>query len=284
MSTHTHRFGARLTEAIARHGRLCVGVDPHPHLLRDWGLSDDVTGLQEFGQRILDAAVGRVGILKPQVAFFERLGPAGLSVLAELQRAARQEGLLVIADAKRGDIGSTMAGYADAWLDPEAELAADALTVSPYLGFGSLRPALEAARRHGAGLFVLALTSNTEGRQVQLARTEGGTVAAQIAAEAAEENSRVAADGADLGDVGLVVGATTAGLAAQAGVDLTAGAMPLLAPGFGAQGATAADLRAGFGAAYPQVVVNSSRGILAAGPDVAALAGAIERTVAELAD
>ncbi|GAA1169410.1 orotidine-5'-phosphate decarboxylase [Nesterenkonia xinjiangensis] len=283
MSTGVPRFGARLAEAIARHGRLCVGIDPHPHLLQAWGLNDDVSGLREFGSRVLEAAMGRVGVIKPQVAFFERRGPAGLAVLAELQQEARREGLLVIADAKRGDIGSTMAGYADAWLAPEAELAADALTVSPYLGFGSLRPALEVARRHGAGLFVLALTSNPEGREVQLARTEDGTVASRIAAQAAAENPAPQIDGA-LGDVGLVVGATTAGLAEEAGVDLTAGAMPLLAPGFGAQGATAEDLRTGFAEAHRQVVVNSSRGILAAGPDVAALTAAVRRTAEELAD
>ncbi|GAA3056882.1 MULTISPECIES: orotidine-5'-phosphate decarboxylase [Actinomycetes] len=282
MSERPPQFGARLAEAIRRHGRLCVGVDPHAALLTQWGLADDVAGLREFGRRVLDAAVGRVGIIKPQVAFFERFGPAGLSVLAELQQAARREGLLVIADAKRGDIGSTMAGYAEAWLDPDAALAADALTVSPYLGFGSLSPAVEAARRHGAGLFVLALTSNPEGREVQLARDAHGTVAAGIAAQAAAEND-VVDDGA-LGDIGLVVGATTAGLAEEAGVDLTAGAMPLLAPGYGAQGATAQDLRRGFGPAHRQVVVNSSRGILAHGPDVASLTAAIDRTVADLGD
>lgn len=286
MSTATPRFGARLAGAVQRHGRLCVGIDPHAGLLREWGLGDDIAGLREFGSRVLEAAVGRVGIVKPQVAFFERLGPAGLGVLAELQQAARREGLLVIADAKRGDIGSTMAGYADAWLDPGAELAADALTVSPYLGFGSLGPAVEAAHRHGAGLFVLALTSNPEGREVQLARDEHGTVAARIAAQAAAQNLGGTSSGeaGALGDIGLVVGATTAGSAAEAGVDLTAGAMPLLAPGYGAQGATARDLREGFGSAHPQVIVNSSRGILSQGPEVSALAAAIDRTVEDLVD
>ena len=278
MTAPPQSFGSRLATTMQRHGQLCVGIDPHPELLGAWGLADDAAGLNEFCERTLDAVVGTVGIVKPQVAFFERLGPAGMQVLAEFQRTARAEGLLVIADAKRGDIGSTMAGYADAWLDPAGEFAADALTVSPYLGFGSLRPAMDAALHHGSGLFVLALTSNLEGREVQLARGEGGAVASRIAAQAAAENQTAGDPGAALGHIGLVVGATTAQLAVEHDVDLRAGRMPLLAPGYGAQGGSVDDLRRGFGETYPQVVVNSSRAILREGPDRRALRTAIERT------
>lgn len=272
-------FGARLAEAMGRHGRLCVGIDPHPGMLAGWGLPDDAAGLKEFGLRVISAAAGRVGVVKPQVAFFERYGVAGMRALAEIQQEAHGRGLLVISDAKRGDIGSTMAAYAEAWLNPDSEFAADALTVSPFLGFGSLSPAVEAAHAYGAGLFVLALTSNPEGHEVQLAGTGGKTVAGRIIEAVAQANGT----GEPLGDIGLVVGATTASLADQHGIDLTAGRPPILAPGYGAQGATAAGLQEGFGAAYQdQVLVNASRSILAAGPEVDDLIAAVEEARAEL--
>lgn len=284
-------FGHRLAAAMRAHGRLCVGLDPHPELLGAWGLTQDAAGLREFSARVLQACEGRVGVLKPQVAFFERFGVAGMQVLSEVQHQAREAGMLVIADAKRGDIGSTMAGYAEAWLNPDGDFAADALTVSPYLGFGSLQPAIDAAARHRAGLFVLALTSNPEGQQVQLARdAQGVTVAGQIAGAAAaastalSQTTAASAADAELGSIGLVVGATTAGLAAQHGIDLAAGRMPLLAPGYGAQGADTQTLRAGFGERWTeQVLVNSSRGILGQGPDLDSLTSAIALAQADLA-
>ncbi|WP_300342962.1 orotidine-5'-phosphate decarboxylase [Nesterenkonia sp.] len=282
-------FGTRLAAALGEKGPLCVGLDPHPEILSDWGLSPDAAGLREFGQRVIEAASGRVGVIKPQVAFYEAHGPAGMQALTETISYARHAGLLVIADAKRGDIGSTMTAYAEAWLNPERDFAADALTVSPYLGFGSLQPAVEAAERHQAGLFVLTLTSNPEGQDVQLARLQHHvaqvarahrTVAGQVAAEAARRNT--AASAAPLGHIGLVVGATTAHLAVQHQIDLTAGSPPLLAPGYGAQGADAQQLRRSFGRVWDQVVVNSSRGILTAGPEVADLRAAIESSRADL--
>lgn len=275
-------FGARLTAAMEQHGRLCVGLDPHPGMLASWGLSDDAAGLREFGHRVIGAAAGRAGVIKPQVAFFEHYGVSGMQALAEIQQEAREAGLLVVADAKRGDIGSTMAAYAEAWLNPESEFAADALTLTPFLGFGSLSPAVEAAQRYGAGLFVLALTSNPEGHEVQLAQREQVTVTEQIVRAVAQADGGSAERQGRLADIGLVVGATTAGLAAEHGIDLTAGSVPILAPGYGAQGATAQSLRDDFGSAYSQVLVNASRSILAAGPDEAALAGAVEKTAAEL--
>lgn len=296
------RFGQRLAQAMERHGHLCVGIDPHPGLLPQWGLSDDAAGLREFGLRLIDAAAGQAAAVKPQVAFFEAYGPAGMVVLGELIAGAREQGLLVVGDAKRGDIGSTMAAYAQAWLDPSSPWAVDALTVTPYLGCGSLQPAVETAAAHGAGLFVLSLTSNPEGAQVQLATHEGvdgtlKTVAGSVADFAAACNagalqgssgaagaelSSAEFSGAGLGDVGLVVGATTAHLAQEHGIDLTRGRLPLLAPGYGAQGATAVQIRDSFGAAWPQVLVNSSRGIAAAGPDAAGLRAAVAAAQAEL--
>ncbi|MDM7831203.1 orotidine-5'-phosphate decarboxylase [Cellulomonas edaphi] len=261
-------FGERLAAAMDEHGPLCVGIDPHASLLADWGLPDDASGLRSFARTVMEAVGGRVAAVKPQAAFFERHGSAGVAVLEEVVAAGRETGTLVVVDAKRGDIGSTMGAYADAFLRDGSPLAGDALTVSPYLGFGSLDPAVDLALSSGRGLFVLCLTSNAEGAQVQHARTaEGASVAAVMAARAAALN----ADAAVMGSIGLVVGATVGDAAARTGTDLSAVNGPLLAPGVGAQGAGADELAAVFGPARRQVLASSSRGVLRAGPDVAGL-------------
>ena len=267
-----------------RRGQLCVGVDPHPELLAGWGLNDDAAGLERFSLTVLDAVQDHAAALKPQVALFERHGSAGLAVLERLLAACADAQMLSIADAKRGDIGSTMAAYADAWLRDGSALAADAVTLSPYLGFESLRPALDLARANGRGVFVLALTSNPEGASVQHAGGGAGqSVAAQVVQAAAAENAGDGeADG--LGFVGLVVGATVgAGVLAELGIDLAASGAPLLTPGLGAQGATAADLHRTFAGAWPNVLATSSRGILKAGPEPRLLRDAAARTAEELA-
>ena len=280
-------FGRRLAQAMETAGPLCLGVDPHPGLLRQWGLSDTPAGLEAFSLTALEAAVGpegpRVAAIKPQVALYERHGSAGLAALERLLAAARDAGVLTIADAKRGDIGSTMDGYAAAWIADASPLAADAVTLSPYLGFGTLVPTIRAAHEAGRGVFVLALTSNPEGREVQHVG-EGsaeGSVARRIAAAAAAENAALRGDDA-WGPVGLVLGATVAAEADRLGLDLPALGGPLLAPGFGAQGATARGMRADFGTAWPQVLATSSRGILSAGPSVASLVDTIEENRAAL--
>jgi len=269
-------FGERLQAAFDTGGNLCVGIDPHAFLLAEWNLTDDAAGLREFGLRVVDAAATRVAIVKPQVAFFERHGSAGFAVLEEVLRAARAAGLLVIADAKRGDIGSTFDGYAAAWLTPGSPLEADALTVSPYLGIGSVEGPRTIAAQHGKGLFVLAATSNPEALGLQTSRgASGATVAAGIVEEVQHWNS---AD-AGLGSVGIVLGATLAlddfGIA-----DL--GNTPVLAPGFGHQGAQVSDLRSLYGTAAGNVLVSASRSILAAGPS--GIAAAIEQQATEVAE
>ncbi|ACZ30736.1 orotidine 5'-phosphate decarboxylase [Xylanimonas cellulosilytica DSM 15894] len=271
-------FGARLAAAMDDLGPLCVGIDPHSALLAAWGLGDDVVGLREFSLRVVDAVGGRVAAVKPQAAFYERHGSAGVAVLEETIAAARAAGTLCIVDAKRGDIGSTMGAYAEAFLRDGSPLAGDALTVSPYLGFGSLTPAAELAAQTGRGLFVLCLTSNKEGFEVQHARTaDGVTLAASVAAQAAVLN----AGATPLGSVGLVVGATIGDAVAATGTDLEAVNGPLLAPGVGAQGAGATELATVFGNARRQVLASSSRGVLSAGPDTAALRAAAEAAVGE---
>ncbi|WP_308199963.1 orotidine-5'-phosphate decarboxylase [Actinotalea sp. C106] len=289
--TPTTTFGQRIGRAMAEHGPLCVGIDPHPGLLAAWGLPDDATGLRSFAMTVVEALAGRVAALKPQSAFFERHGSAGIAVLEEVLAAARGAGTTqVVLDAKRGDIGSTMAGYADAYLAEGAPLACDALTVSPYLGFGSLGPAVEVAARTGRGLFVLALTSNPEGAEVQHAvlptgyAAGGSAVARTVARAAAELNAaETARTGAALGSVGLVVGATVGSAADRLEMDLEQVRGPLLAPGVGAQGAGAAEIAQVFGAARHGVLASTSRAVLGAGPDPRHLLDAARRAADEVA-
>lgn len=261
-------FGDRLAQAMEQKGPLCVGIDPHPALLRDWGLADRPESLLTFGQAVLEACGPLAATLKPQVALFERHGSAGLAALEQLQRQAAEAEVLLIADAKRGDIGSTMAAYADAWLGEGRPLATDAVTLSPYLGFESLRPALDLAQATGRGTFVLALTSNPEGQSVQHVGGDQSVAGAIIAAAQAENSSQT---WSEMGSCGLVVGATVGQALNKLKIDLTGFNGPILSPGFGAQGASAADLYQVFAGLESQVLVNSSRGILAAGPDLSAL-------------
>lgn len=272
------RFGERLRAAMDAHGPLCVGIDPHPGLLRDWGLPQDALGLARFADTCVEALAGHVAVVKPQSAFFERFGAAGVAVLERTLAALREAGTLSLLDVKRGDIGSTMEAYAHAYLAADAPLRADAVTLSPFLGYGSLRPAVDLARAGGRGVFVLALTSNPDGPSVQHARAGAGSVAESVVAGARADN----ADARDLGDVGLVVGATVGSAVGDLGLDLAASRAPLLAPGLGAQGGTAADLRGVFGPATGQVLASASRSVLGAGPDVAALRRAARHTAGEL--
>jgi len=293
-------FGHRLGEAFAKYGQLCVGVDPHAALLEDWGLADDVRGLETFAKTVVQAAAGRVGIIKPQVSFFERFGSRGFAVLEELGQQAQEAGLLVIMDAKRGDIGSTMEAYFEAWLGKSAPFHSDALTVSPYLGLGSLKPTMAAAFERGKGVFVLSATSNPEGAALQTAQVPGPTsiddagntvqgdnltVAAAIWGGLEQINAVTAGPGELLGSAGAVLGATLNlnkfGMGSVTSVP-QAVQTPILAPGFGAQGARLADTGRLFGAAAGQVIASVSRSVLGAGAD--GLIEAIETAKAELAE
>ena len=268
-------FGTRLHAAIAARGPLCAGIDPHAALLQQWGLADDVAGLERFALTAVEGLAPHVSVIKPQSAFYERFGSRGIAVLERVIAESRDAGALVLLDVKRGDIGSTSQAYADAYLDPSSPLASDAITVSPYLGFGSLGPLVETARRRGAGLFVLALTSNPEGPEVQAATVAGGgTVAGAML-----DHLRTLNDGAEpLGSFGAVVGATIDDPAER--LDING---PLLAPGYGAQGGTVADLRRIFGDAAGAVLPSSSRELLRHGPDARRLADAARRANDELA-
>jgi orotidine-5'-phosphate decarboxylase len=269
-------FGERIRAALSAHGPLCVGIDPHPALLSEWGLGHDAAGVREFGLRTVDAAAGRVGVVKPQVSFFERFGSAGFAALEEILAAARAAGLIVIADAKRGDIGTTMDAYAAAWLTPGSTLEADALTVNPFLGVGTLTSTFALAELHGKGVFVLAATSNPEAGSVQRALTGNRTTSAEIIREVSERNAATTPAG-QWGSLGFVVGATVDW--SDAGIAPFAPPAPILGPGFGQQGAGPADLPIRFGPAAAWVIASESRSILSAGP--AGLVAVIERRVAE---
>ncbi|MEO6885348.1 MAG: orotidine-5'-phosphate decarboxylase [Jatrophihabitantaceae bacterium] len=272
----TTPFGARLDAAVTARGPLCVGVDPHPALLEAWGLPDDASGLAAFADTCVEAFGTQAALVKPQSAFFEAYGAAGIAVLERTVAAFRAAGALVVLDVKRGDIGSTMTSYARAYLDPAAPLASDAITLSPYLGVGSLDPAFELCERHGTGAFVIALTSNTQGPQVQHARAADGRTVAQVVIDELAERNRGAQP---FGSLGVVVGATIGDSVAR--LDGLNG--PFLVPGIGAQGGTAEDVRRIFGVALPAVVPSVSRGVLRHGPTVADLRAAVQKQVEEFA-
>jgi orotidine-5'-phosphate decarboxylase len=261
-------FGARLAEAKARRGPLCLGIDPHPDLLRAWDLPTTPDGLAAFCDICVDAFSG-FAVVKPQVAFFEAYGAAGFAVLERTIAALRAAGVLVLADAKRGDIGSTMAAYATAWAG-DSPLAADAVTASAYLGFGSLRPLLEAAAAHDRGVFVVAASSNPEGATVQRAAFDGRTVSQLIVDQAAVVNR--SATGSEPGYVGVVVGATV-----FEAPDVSELGGPVLVPGLGVQGGRPEELGGLGGAAPGQLLPAVARGVLRAGPDVSELRAAGER-------
>lgn len=256
-------FADRVAEAVGRTGPLCAGIDPSSALLAAWGLADDTGGLRRFSLACVEAFAGVVPVVKPQVAFFERHGAAGVAVLEELIAEAGRAGLLVIGDAKRGDIASTAAAYADAWLGEASPLAVDAVTALPYMGLGSLEPLVATAHRHGRGVIVVVRGSNPEGRPLQEAVTAGGAAVEDVLLEGiARWNDELG------GTVGAVVGATLAPsrfpLSQLNGV--------ILAPGVGAQGAGPDDVAARFAGCRPGTVLPSaSRSVLGAGPDPGAL-------------
>jgi orotidine-5'-phosphate decarboxylase len=269
-------FGARLTAALDARGPLCVGIDPHTALLEAWGLPADADGLARFADICVEAFAGSVAVVKPQSAFFELHGAAGIAVLERTVAAARAAGALVLLDVKRGDIGSTVAAYAQAYLHPAAPLAVDAITVSPFLGVGALEPVFDLCAQHDGGAFVLALTSNPEGAQVQRARAEDGRLVAQVVVDELAARNESAAP---LGSLGIVLGATVG----ETPVALGALNGPILAPGVGAQGGTAADVRRIFAGVSSAVLPSVSREVLRHGPDVHALRAAATRLADEYA-
>lgn len=281
-------FGQRLVAAGQVRGRLCVGIDPHPYLLKQWGLEDNVDGLRRFSEACVEAFADSAALVKPQVAFYERFGSQGFAVLEETLASLREAGCLTVADAKRGDIGSTMAGYADAWLGESSPLQADAVTVSPYLGVAALQSVFDVAAKNGRGVFVLAATSNPEAIQLQSFTDGSQTVSQHVVDICAAFNAALGAvegvgegagEEAVPGDIGVVVGATL-----ENPPELSQLNGPVLLPGVGAQGASAADV-ARITQVRPELgFANVSRAVLAAGPQVADLRAAVKETASEFFD
>ncbi len=261
-------YRARLDQLTRERGNLCVGVDPHETLVGSWGFDYDVKGLERVSRGLIEAIGDRVAVFKPQAAFFECFGAAGVQVLARVLHDIKQAGALSILDVKRGDIGSTMTAYASAYLSGRTDLSADAITLSPFLGFGSLAPAVELAHQTGRGIYVLCRTSNPEGSEVQQAVYEGRTIAQQIVDAAHETNQRSGQDA-----IGLVIGGTLL----QLNLDLQGFSGSILVPGIGAQGGTVEGLESLFGVATRQLLPSASREVMKAGPQPEALRLAIDR-------
>ena len=254
-------FATRLTQAIAAHSPLCVGIDPSASLLERCGLPDSAEGAYEFGKRVLEAAQFELSIVKPQSAFFERFGSSGVHAMEQLVQLARRRGVLVLLDGKRGDIDTTAEAYAAGYFSPSSPLRVDAVTTHAYLGFAALEKFLGIALGNDGGVFVVVRSSNPEGHQLQTAKLANGeTVAANLCRLITERNRRASGDA--LGPIGAVVGATCEDAAE------TVAAMPtafILAPGVGAQGATIQDVLTRMPAARGRVLPNVSRAILANG-------------------
>jgi orotidine-5'-phosphate decarboxylase len=256
-------FADRAQAAMREYGPLAFGLDPSGDLLVQWALGDTPDGLERFVDIVVEAVVGTVGVVKPQAAFYERHGWQGIRSLARLVDACRQAGVLVLLDAKRGDVGSTNEAYAEAYLGPDAPIPVDALTITPYLGLAALQPILDRAVANGAGIFVVTRSSNAEGRSIQGARHEDMTTVEQrLVYDIAAENGRVAPG--RLGPIGAVFGPTHG---APTEFDLSAMNGLFLAPGVGAQGATPADVADCFASCPDRVVPAASRSLLSAGPD-----------------
>ncbi|MBP3222526.1 MAG: orotidine-5'-phosphate decarboxylase [Actinomycetaceae bacterium] len=255
--------GMRLYGRMCENGPICVGIDPHQHLLEQWGLGDDAYSIREFSLRIIDALHDRAAAFKAQSAFFERHGSKGVAVLEEIVDLCKQASIPLIMDVKRGDIGSTMAAYADAYV--KGPLSGDSFTVSPYLGVESLDQARIYAEKESKGLFVLALTSNPEGSVVQHAHSADDNSVAKNVVETVYRWNSQSED--EIGPHGLVVGATIGKAAVHLDIDLSTFNGIFLSPGFGAQGGNVQDIKDIFGNGISHVLISSSRGILSAGPN-----------------
>ncbi len=278
-------FARRFAAARSVQGPLVFGLDPSADLLEAWGLGDSADGLDRFADIVLAAAAGTVGLVKPQSACYERHGWRGIRTLDRLIADARGAGLLVVLDVKRGDVGSTNDAYAEAYLGKGAPLAADAVTVHPYLGLGAMGTFVARAAESGSCLLVVTRSSNPEGRAVQAAEVQAAlaqddaagsrTVEQDLLRQIGALNARLAPG--ELGPVGAVIGPAHM----QPELDLAAAHCLFLAPGVGAQGATPQDVAAVFAACPDRVMPSASRSLLAAGPEVSRLQDAVAALAAE---
>jgi len=272
-------FAARFAAIRSTLGPLAWGLDPSADILQRWGLGDTADGLDRFVDLVLPAAIGTVGVIKPQSAFYERHGWRGFRTLERLIVSARAAGLLVVLDVKRGDVGTTNTAYAEAFLGEGAPLAADAVTVHPYLGLGAMDAFITRAHQAGSCLLVVTRSSNPEGRGLQGAlEASGRSVEAALLADIGRINAVLVPAG--IGPVGAVVGATHV----EPELDLAAARGLFLAPGVGGQGATPTDVARVFAACPDRVLPSASRSLLVDGPDPVRLGDTAAALAAEFRD
>lgn len=250
-------FAARLIDGTRKFGPLCVGIDPHPGLIPDIFGGDTPEGVWKWSQAIIEAAAGKVAVVKPQVSLFERHGPEGMAALQAAAKSARAAGLIVLMDGKRGDIGSTAEGYAQAYLSPGAPFEGDALTVNPYMGLDTLEPYAKLAKAHGKGVIVLVRTSNPGAADFQ-SRIMGGAPLYVRVAEALGPLTERLMSPCGWSSLMMVIGAT-APEEARAVRALAPKAL-FLVPGYGAQGAAASEACSG--------LVNGQGGVVSASRSV----------------
>lgn len=269
-------FADRFRTARERYGPLVWGLDPGPDVLNEWGLDDTPEGLDRFVDIAVEVAAGGIGLVKPQSAFYERHGWRGIRSLTRLCAEARSAGVLVILDAKRGDVGSTNDAYAEAYLGKDASIEADALTVHPYLGLAAMGAFIRQAHEAGSCLLIVTRSSNVEGRSVQAAPTASGDpVEVELLRQIAGLNADLAPG--RIGPIGAVIGPR----AFEPPLDLGAVNGLFLAPGIGAQGATVDDVAHVFAGCPDRVMPSASRSLLRHGPDRARLRDAIASLAAE---
>jgi orotidine-5'-phosphate decarboxylase len=257
-------FAARLTDSIrARNSVLCAGIDPHmdriPSLFQQ---KDKASAVRDWAFELIPLLAGSAPVIKPQAAMFEQLGVRGMQILADLSQAAMAEGLMVIMDAKRGDIGSTAKAYAEGWLGHDAGFPSDALTINPYLGRDSLDPFVAKARQSDSGLFALLRTSNPGSQDVQMIPSADNRPVFHYVADMIRPLMEALTDSSGFSSFGVVVGATWP----EESVALRR-MLPeclFLIPGYGAQGGSAADALAGLvkgPEGWEGGLINSSRGL-----------------------
>jgi orotidine-5'-phosphate decarboxylase len=250
-------FASRLIEGTRKFGPLCVGIDPHPGMIPEMFGGDTPEGVWKWSQAIVEAAAGKVAVVKPQVSLFERHGPEGMAALQAAAKAARAAGLIVLMDAKRGDIGSTAEGYAQAYLSPGAPFEGDALTVNPYMGLDTLEPYAKLAKAHGKGVIVLVRTSNPGAADFQSRIMAGAPLYVRVAEALGPLTERLMSP-CGWSSLMMVIGAT-APEEARAVRALAPKAL-FLVPGYGAQGAGAAEACSG--------LVNGEGGVVSASRSV----------------
>jgi orotidine-5'-phosphate decarboxylase len=269
-------FSVRFDLVRRSRGPLAWGLDPSGDLLDRWGLGDTPDGLDRFVDVVLPIAAETVGLVKPQAAFYERHGWRGIRTLTRLIDGARSTGLLVVLDAKRGDVGSTNQAYAEAYLGPDAPMESDALTVHPYLGVAAMRSFVDRAAASGSCLLIVTRSSNAEGRSVQASVDEAGRSVEQAVLDQIGALNRELAPGG-VGPIGAVVGPTHL----APGLDLVAPGALYLAPGVGRQGATPGDVAEVFASCPDRVIPSASRSLLAS-PDAGRLADEAAELAGEL--